>query len=143
MSIISTTSKPFSPEGVSDGLTDTVAEAFSVFEEVQDLAKLGVQVSVTVSPDSITADVTVIREAAGLLPILLRELDDTNITRTQGGARIVGTMYQRNVTMQIAIPSAFVKVADLDTLLSATELDSRFTAAHGADRTALTTGLVA
>ncbi|MEW1723879.1 hypothetical protein [Streptomyces sp. NPDC093109] len=112
-----TAAAPLRAEAVTDGVQDLVAESFTVFGEVQDLARLGVQVSVTVSPGTITADIVVGREAAGLLPHLIRELEDSRITRTPGGARIVGAMCQGNVLVGITVSSAYVTVADLEELV--------------------------
>ncbi|MFE4058803.1 hypothetical protein ACFXP3_21355 [Streptomyces sp. NPDC059096] len=123
MSITSiTSSAPVRPGAAADGVRDLVAETFTVYGEVQDLARLGVQVAVTIAPGTITADITVGREAAGLVPGLIRELDDSRITRTPGGAGIVGSMCQGNVAVRITVSSAHVSVADLEALVAAVDV---------------------
>lgn len=124
MTIIAVTqSAPPRPQAVSDGVEDVVAEAWGVFGEVQDLARLGVEVAVTVKPGDILADLVVRREVAHLLPALVRELENSGITRTETGFRIAGTMCQGNVGLRIVVDSSQVTVEQIEALVAAVEVD--------------------
>ena len=117
MTIIAvTTAAPIRPQAVSDGVDDVVQEAWSVFGEVQDLARLGVEVAVTVRPGEILADLVVRKEAAHLLTTLVQELENTGITQAPGGYRIAGTMCQGNVGLRIFVDSAEVTVEQMEAL---------------------------
>ncbi|MFE7427464.1 hypothetical protein [Streptomyces sp. NPDC057545] len=126
-----TTAAPIRPQAVSDGVEDVVAEAWSVFGEVQDLARLGVEVAVTVRPGEILADLVVRKEAAHLLPTLVQELENSGITRTETGFRIAGTMCQGNVGLRIVVDSAEVTVGQIEALVAAVDFD--FDAYAGGD----------
>lgn len=124
MTIIAVTqAAPLRAKAVSDGVEDVVAEAWSVFDEVQDLVKLGVEVAVTVRPGEILADLTVRREAAHLLPTLVKELEDSGITRTPHGFRIAGTMCQGNVGLRIVVDSSQITVEQIEALVAAIDVD--------------------
>ncbi|MFK4600537.1 hypothetical protein [Streptomyces pristinaespiralis] len=132
MTIIAvTTTAPIRPQAVSDGVEDVVAEAWSVFGEVQDLARLGVDVAVTVRPGEIVVDLVVRKEAAHLLPTLVQELEDTGIARTESGFRIAGTMCQGNVGLRIVVDSAEVTVEQMEALVAVVDVD--FDAYAGGD----------
>ncbi|MGW2181252.1 hypothetical protein ACWCXX_24765 [Streptomyces sp. NPDC001732] len=118
-----TTAAPIKPQAVSDGVEDVVTEAWTVFEGVQDLARLGVAVEVTVRPGEILADLTVRREAAHLLPTLVKELESSGITRTESGFRVLGTMCQGNVSLRIVVDSSEVTVEQLQALVAAVDFD--------------------
>ncbi|MGW3091603.1 hypothetical protein [Streptomyces sp. NPDC001108] len=118
-----TTAAPVRAQAVSDGVEDVVAEAWTVFGEVQDLARLGVEVAVTVRPGEILADLVVRREAAHLVPALVQELENSGITRTETGFRIAGTMCQGNVGLRIVVDSAEVTVGQLEALVAAADVD--------------------
>ncbi|MFH8520255.1 hypothetical protein ACH4CE_35330 [Streptomyces gelaticus] len=118
-----TTAAPIQPQAVSDGVDDVVAEAWSVFGEVQDLARLGIEAAVTVRPGEILADLTVSREAAHLLPTLVRQLEASGITRTETGFRIAGTMCQGNVSLRVIVDSSAVTVEQLEDLVAAADFD--------------------
>ncbi|MFJ6889837.1 hypothetical protein ACIQRC_34025 [Streptomyces californicus] len=124
MTIIAvTTAAPLRPKAVSDGVEDIVAEAWSVFGEVQDLAKLGIEVEVTVRPGQIVADLVVRKEAAHLLPTLVNELEDSGITRTASGFRVAGTMCQGNVSLRFIVDSSEITVEQIETLVSSVDVD--------------------
>jgi hypothetical protein len=124
MTIIAVTAAaPLRAKAVSDGVEDVVAEAWSVFGEVQDLVKLGVEVAVTVRPGEILADLVVRREAAHLLPALVQELEDSGITRTENGFRVAGTMCQGNVGLRILVDSSQITVEQIEALVSAVDVD--------------------
>ncbi|MFJ2589742.1 hypothetical protein [Streptomyces sp. NPDC087538] len=118
-----TTAAPIRPQALSDGVEDVVAEAWSVFGEVQDLARLGAEIAVTVRPGEILADLTVSREAAHLLPTLIQGLETSGITRTETGFRIAGTMCQGNVSLRIIVDSAEVTVGQMEALVAAADVD--------------------
>lgn len=124
MTIIAvTTAAPIRPQAVSDGVDDVVQEAWSVFGEVQDLARLGVEVAVTVRPGEIVADLVVRKSAAHLLTTLVQELEDTGITQAESGYRIVGTMCQGNVSLRIFVDSAEVTVEQMEALVAIVDGD--------------------
>lgn len=132
MTIIAVTSAaPIRPKAVSDGVEDVVAEAWSVFGEVQDLARLGVEVAVTVRPGEIVADLVVRKEAAHLLPTLVKELENSGITRTKTGFRIAGTMCQGNVSLRLIINSSEVTVEQMEAVVALVDVD--FDAYAGGD----------
>ncbi|MFI8365250.1 hypothetical protein ACIGD1_34500 [Streptomyces sp. NPDC085612] len=117
MTIIAvTTAAPIRPQALSDGVEDVVAEAWAVFGEVQDLARLGVEIAVTVRPGEILADLVVDKAAAQLLTTLVQELENTGITQAPGGYRIAGTMCQGNVGLRIFVDSAEVTVEQMEAL---------------------------
>ncbi|MFF6903389.1 hypothetical protein [Streptomyces hydrogenans] len=124
MNIIAvTTAAPIRPQAVSDGVNDVVQEARSVFGEVQDLARLGVEVAVTVRPGEILADLVVRKSAAHLLTTLVQELENTGITQAPGGYRIAGTMCQGNVGLRVFVDSAEVTVEQMETLTALVDGD--------------------
>ncbi|MFC7871992.1 hypothetical protein ACFUS2_12700 [[Kitasatospora] papulosa] len=124
MTIIAVTNAaPLKAKAVSDGVEDVVAEAWSVFSEVQDLVKLGVEVAVTVRPGEILADLVVRKEAAHLLPILVKELENSGINRTETGFRVAGTMCQGNVSLRIIIDSSQITVEQIEALVAAVDID--------------------
>ncbi|MET8945439.1 hypothetical protein ABZX30_18100 [Streptomyces sp. NPDC004542] len=132
MTIIAVTqAAPLRAKAVFDGVEDVVAEAWSVFEEVQDLSKLGVEVAVTVRPGEILADLVVRKEAAHLLPALVKELEDSGITRTETGFRIAGTMCQGNVGLRILVDSSRITVEQIEALVAS--VDVAFDAYAGRD----------
>lgn len=132
MTIIAvTTAAPIRPQAVSDGVEDVVAEAWSVFGEVQGLARLGVEVAVTVRPGEILADLVVRKEAAHLLPTLVKELENSGITRTESGFRVAGTMCQGNVSLRIIVDSSQITVEQIEALVAAVDID--FDAYAGGD----------
>ncbi|MCS0606034.1 hypothetical protein NX794_33220 [Streptomyces sp. LP11] len=132
MTIIAvTTAAPIRPKAVSDGVEDVVAEAWSVFGEVQNLVKLGIEVEVTVRPGEILADLVVRKEAAHLLPALVKELENSGITRTKTGFRVAGTMCQGNVSLRIIIDSSQITVEQIEALVAAVDVD--FDAYAGGD----------
>lgn len=132
MTIIAVTeAAPLRAKAVSDGVEDVVAEAWSVFGEVQDLVRLGVEVAVTVRPGEILADLVVRKDAAHLLPTLVQELEDSGITRTENGFRVAGTMCQGNVGLRILVDSSQITVAQIEALVSAVDVD--FDAFAGGD----------
>ncbi|MFI1568498.1 hypothetical protein ACH4ZX_36685 [Streptomyces sp. NPDC020490] len=124
MTIIAVTNAaPLRPQAVSEGVHDVVAEAWSVFEEVQDLSKLGVEVAVTVRPGEIVADLAIRKEAAHLLPTLVKELEHSGITRTEAGFRIAGTMCQGNVGLRVLVDSSQITVEQIEALVAAVDVD--------------------
>lgn len=132
MTIIAVTNAaPLRPQAVTDGVDDVVQEAWSVFGEVQDLARLGVEVAVTVRPGEIVADLVVRKEAAHLLPTLVKELEDSGITRTETGYRIAGTMCQGNVSLRVIVASSEVTVEQMEALVAVIDVD--FDACVGGD----------
>ncbi|MBX7471265.1 hypothetical protein K1Y80_34975 [Streptomyces sp. MAG02] len=132
MTIIAVTeAAPLRAKAVSDGVEDVVAEAWSVFGEVQDLVRLGIEVAVTVRPGEILADLVVRKDAAHLLPTLVQELEDSGITRTENGFRVAGTMCQGNVGLRILVDSSQITVAQIEALVSAVDVD--FDAFAGGD----------
>lgn len=126
-----TNAAPLRPQALSDGVDDVVQEAWEVFGEVQDLARLGVEVAVTVRPGEIVADLVVRKEAAHLLPTLVKELEDSGITRTETGYRIAGTMCQGNVSLRIIVASSEVTVEQMEALVAVVDVD--FDAYAGGD----------
>jgi hypothetical protein len=124
MTIIAVTAAaPIRPKAVSDGVEDVVAEAWSVFGEVQDLVKLGIEVEVTVRPGRILADLVVRKEAAHLMPALVKELENSGISRTETGFRVAGTMCQGNVSLRLIIDSSQITVEQIEALVAAVDLD--------------------
>lgn len=129
-----TSAAPLRPQAVTDGVGDVVAEAWSVFGEVQDLARLGVEVAVTVRPGEIVADLVVRKEAAHLLPTLVKELEDSGITRTENGFRIAGTMCQGNVSLRVIVDSSEVTVEQMEAVVAVVAVvDVDFDAYAGGD----------
>ncbi|MBZ3918117.1 hypothetical protein [Streptomyces acidiscabies] len=124
MTIIATTAAPLRTKAVSDGVEDVVAEAWHVYSEVQSLARIGVEVAVTVSRQGrITVDLTVAKESAGLLPVLVKELENSALTRTPGGFAVAGTICQGNVSLQITVDWASITVAEVEALIAAVDVD--------------------
>ncbi|MGW3253551.1 hypothetical protein ACWDCX_23695 [Streptomyces fungicidicus] len=129
MTIIAvTTAAPIRQQAVADGVEDVVAEAWSVFGEVQDLVKFGIEVEVTVRPGEILADLVVRKEAAHLLPALVKELENSGISRTESGFRVAGTMCQGNVSLRIIIDSSQITVEQIEALVAAADVDFDVTA---------------
>ncbi|MFH8410374.1 hypothetical protein ACH4FX_37210 [Streptomyces sp. NPDC018019] len=122
MSIISA-ALPLRPEALTNGVEDVVSEAWSVYEDVKSLARIGVDISVTVNPGTITADLTVSPQAVHLLPALIDELEDSGITRTPGGARILGTMCEGRVHLRITVDSAEITVDRIEALVASVDTD--------------------
>jgi hypothetical protein len=118
-----TQAAPLRAKAVSDGVEDVVAEAWSVFGEVQNLVKLGVEVAVTVRPGEILADLVVRKEAAHLLPALVTELENSGITRTESGFRVAGTMCQGNVSLRILVDSSQITVEQVEALVAAADIN--------------------
>lgn len=124
MTIIATSSAPLRPEAVNDGVEDVVAEAWNVYSQVQGLARIGVETSVSVSRKGrITVDLLVSKEAAGLLPSLVEQLDNSALTRTPGGFAVAGTIGQGNVSLQFRVDHASISVADAEALVAAVDID--------------------
>ncbi|MDH6545881.1 hypothetical protein [Streptomyces sp. SPB4] len=124
MTIIATSSAPLRPEAVNDGVEDVVAEAWNVYSQVQGLARIGVETSVSVSRKGrITVDLLVSKEAAGLLPSLVEQLDHSALTRTPGGFAVAGTIGQGNVSLQFRVDHASISVADAEALVAAVDID--------------------
>ncbi|MEU7222280.1 hypothetical protein [Streptomyces chrestomyceticus] len=125
---------PLRPEALIDGVEDVVGQAWTVYSDVQDLARLGVDIAVTVTRGSITADLTVTPDAAGLLPALIRELENSGLSRTPGGARVVGTMCRGRVQIRITVDGRQVTVEEMEALVAtvAAVVDIDFDAAHDA-----------
>ncbi|MEU7206152.1 hypothetical protein [Streptomyces sp. NPDC045470] len=122
MSIISA-ALPLRPEALTNGVEDVVAEAWSVYEDVKSLSRVGVDVAVTVTPGTITADLTVNPLAAHLLPALIGELENSGITRTPGGARVFGTMCEGRVHLCVTVDSAEITVETIEGLVAAVDTD--------------------
>ncbi|MGW3200084.1 hypothetical protein ACWDBD_37070 [Streptomyces sp. NPDC001118] len=125
MTIIAVTNAaPLRPQAVTDGVDDVVAEAWDVFEGVQCLSNLGVEVAVTVRPGKIVADLVVRKDAAHLLPSLVKELENTGITRTESGFRIAGTMCRGTVSLRVIVNSSEVTVEQIEALVAAVDVDA-------------------
>ncbi|MFG2236137.1 hypothetical protein ACGFNX_40145 [Streptomyces sp. NPDC048723] len=133
MTIIATSAAPIRPQAAVDALDDVVADAFSLFDEVQGLAKLGVRLALTVLPGRIAADVTLQPESAGLLARLAGELENTSITYTPAEVGIVGSMGQGNIAVRITVGRAHLTAGDLEDLVAAVDLDPTIAAYGQAD----------
>lgn len=124
MSIIAATAVPLRPRAVTDGVEDVVAEAWGVYSEVQSLARLGVDVEVTVSRQGrIAVALTVAAEAVSLLPDLIREMENSALTRTPDRYTVTGSICEGNVNLRVSVDWRESTVADLEALVAAVEID--------------------
>ncbi|MFJ5026106.1 hypothetical protein [Streptomyces goshikiensis] len=109
MTIMAHRSLPLNTEGVTADLHDTLAEGWSLAEDVRGLARHGIKVTVTVDPASITAVLTVDPAAIAVLPALLREIDHARLDDTRAGVPVVlGSVCQGTVTIRLKIPVGLV-----------------------------------
>ncbi|GAA3126624.1 hypothetical protein [Streptomyces goshikiensis] len=138
MTIIATNAAPLRPAAVTDGVEDVVAEAWNVYSHVQGLAQIGVDTSVNVSRQGrIIVDLTISKAAAGLLPGLVEQLDDSALTRTPGGFAVAGTIGQGNVSLQLTVDHASITVAEAEALIAAVDTDLDDEVAADADPSTL------
>ncbi|WP_030200671.1 hypothetical protein [Streptomyces sp. NRRL S-87] len=109
MTIMAHRSLPLNTNGIATDLHETLAEGWSLAEDVRGLARHGVEVSVTVDPTTITAVLTVDPAAVAVLPALLREIDNARLDETRAGAPVVlGSVCQGTVTIRLKIPVGLV-----------------------------------
>lgn len=119
--IAATTAAPLRPQAMAAGVEDVVAEAWSVYGEVQTLAGLGIEVEVSVSRQGrIAVEVTASREAAELLPALVEQLERSTVTYTPTGVRAIGTMCEGHVDVTVTVDRADVTIDELERLVDAT-----------------------
>lgn len=124
MTIIATNAAPIRTEAVSDGVEDLVAVAWQVYSEVQGLARLGVEVTASVSARGrITVDLTFATESAGLLPGLVTQLKNTALTRTDTGFTIAGTSFHGAVNLRLTVPYSAITAAAANELVAAVDVD--------------------
>ncbi|MFF9483010.1 hypothetical protein [Streptomyces sp. NPDC014733] len=119
MTIIPSAAVPLRPTALVDGVEDVIAQAWTLREEVQPLAHLDAEVTVTVAPGEITTTVEVAPEAVGLLPALLKKLDNSALACTPALIRITGTMCQGRVTLHITADSSRISVGELTEITAA------------------------
>ncbi|MFJ3914405.1 hypothetical protein [Streptomyces vinaceus] len=115
---------PLNATGITEDVQDAVADAFPLFESVQNLARLGVSVEFTVAPSTIIATITVSATAASVLPALLAEIDDARPIRlAAGGLAVLGSMCQGTVTLRVLIPQGWVTAEELAVLVGTADAD--------------------
>ncbi|MFK0203467.1 hypothetical protein [Streptomyces lavendulae] len=115
---------PIDGTGITEGFTDAAAEVFPLFQEVQGLARLGLNVEFTVAPSSIIATITVTPAAASVLPALLTEIDGARPGSLPNGRLVVtGEMFQGTVTLRVLIPEGWVTAEELAVLTGTTTAD--------------------
>ncbi|MFJ9412503.1 hypothetical protein [Streptomyces sp. NPDC101393] len=120
--IAATTAAPLRPQAMAAGVEDVVAEAWSVYGEVQTLAGLGIEVEVSVSRQGrIAVEVTASREAVELLPALVEQLERSTVTYTPTGVRAIGTMCRGHVDVAVTVDRADLTTAELEQLVAATD----------------------
>ncbi|MGW6588415.1 hypothetical protein [Streptomyces globisporus] len=106
-----------SSTGIAEDVQDAVADAFPLFESVQNLARLGVSVTFEVAPSRIVATIRVAANAAQVLPALLEEIDDARPGQLPDGKLVVtGSMCQGTVTLRVLIPQEWVTAQELAVL---------------------------
>ncbi|MEU5163371.1 hypothetical protein AB0G74_27695 [Streptomyces sp. NPDC020875] len=115
---------PMNHLGVAEELTDAMPEVFPLFEQVQKMARLGVNVQFTVAPSTIIATITVAPDAATVLPALLAEIDNVRPVKLESGRlAALGEMLQGTVTMRVVIPEGWVTQEELAVLTGAAAAD--------------------
>lgn len=115
---------PLSSTGIAEDVQDAVADAFPLFESVQNLARLGVSVTFEVAPSRIVATIKVAADAVKVLPALLEEIDDTRPGRLPDGQLVVtGSMCQGTVILRVLIPQEWVTPGELAVLTGTTAAD--------------------
>ncbi|WP_331718707.1 hypothetical protein [Streptomyces sp. NBC_00212] len=108
---------PLSSTGITEDVQDAVADAFPLFESVQKLARLGVNVTVEVAPSRIVATIRVTKDAVTVLPALLEEIDDARPDSLPDGKLVVtGSMCQGTVVLRVLIPQEWVTPEELAVL---------------------------
>ncbi|MFH8620128.1 hypothetical protein ACH4E8_34310 [Streptomyces sp. NPDC017979] len=115
---------PLDHIGLTEELTDATAEAFPLFEQVQKLARLGLNIEFTVAPSSIIATITVTPAAKSVLLVLLAEIDDARPGKLASGRLAVcGTMFQGTVQLRVLIPEGWATSQELAVLTGAATVD--------------------
>ncbi len=115
---------PIDATGITDSFTDAAAEVFPLFQEVQGLARLGVNVEFAVAPSSIIATITVAPAAASVLPALLSQIDAARPGSLPNGRLVVrGEMFQGTVELRVLIPEGWVTAEELAVLTGTTHAD--------------------
>jgi hypothetical protein len=115
---------PLNSTGITEDFNDAVAEVFPLFQEVQQLARLGVSVEFTIAPSTIVATITVTPTATKILPDLLAELDNARPGSLPNGRLVVrGDMFQGTVTLRVLIPQGWVTAQELAVLTGTADAD--------------------
>ncbi|MDA5279862.1 hypothetical protein [Streptomyces sp. Isolate_45] len=108
---------PLNYTGIVEDVTDAVADAFPLFESVQKLARLGVELAFEVAPSTIIVTFTVAPAATSVLPALLAEIDNAQPLRLSSGRlAVTGSMCQGTVTLRVLIPEGWVSAEELAVL---------------------------
>ncbi|MFI8944776.1 hypothetical protein [Streptomyces syringium] len=105
MTIMDHRALPVRADGATQDINDVIADALLLTQDVQDLARLGVTVSVTIEPGSITAGVALDRHTVSLLPSLVSYIGAPGLTYPKPGqARAVGTMCEGRISVTVTAP---------------------------------------
>ncbi|MFZ3467488.1 hypothetical protein ACODT3_39865 [Streptomyces sp. 4.24] len=97
---------PVNAVGAAQDVTDTIKDAFLVVEGVNDLARLGVRLVLTVEAGAISAEVTLTSATRHLLPSLVRQFDAPGVHWTSPTAvEALGSMSEGRITVRITSPA--------------------------------------
>ncbi|MCX5278311.1 MULTISPECIES: hypothetical protein [Streptomyces] len=108
-----TSSLPVNAVGAAQDVADTINDAFLVVEGVNDLARLGVRLALTVEAGAIGAEVTLTSATCHLLPSLVRQFDAPGIHWTSAVAvEALGSMCGGQITVRITSPAPASSTAD-------------------------------
>ncbi|MCY0947279.1 hypothetical protein [Streptomyces antarcticus] len=92
--------------GAAQDVADTINDAFLVVEGVNDLARLGVHLALTVEAGAIGAEVTLTSATRHLLPSLVRQFDAPGIHWTSPTVvEALGSMCEGRITVRITSPA--------------------------------------
>lgn len=115
---------PLNAAGLAEEFNDAVDQVFPLFQEVQGLARHGVNVEFTVAPSVIVVTLTVAPTATNILPALLAEIDDARPGSLPGGQLVVtGSMCQGTVRLRVLIPQGWVTREELAVLTGTATAD--------------------
>lgn len=101
-----TSTLPVNAVGAAQDVADTINDAFLVVEGVNDLARLGVRLVLTVEAGAIGAEVTLTSATRHLLPSLVRQFDAPGVRWTSATAvEALGSMCEGRITVRITSPA--------------------------------------
>ncbi|MFD9453428.1 hypothetical protein ACFWBC_10100 [Streptomyces sp. NPDC059985] len=115
---------PLNFTGIVEDVNDAVADTFPLFESVQKLARLGIELAFEVAPSTIIVTFTVTPTATSVLPALLAEIDHAKPQRLASGRlAVTGSMCQGTVILRVLIPENWVTAEELAVLTGAATAD--------------------
>ncbi|MDG5807892.1 hypothetical protein P9869_35650 [Streptomyces ossamyceticus] len=115
---------PLNAAGLAEDFSEAVNQVFPLFQEVQGLARHGVNIQFTVAPSVIVVTLTVTPTATKVLPALLAEIDDARPGSLPNGQLVVtGSMCQGTVKLRVLIPMGWVSAEELAVLTGTADAD--------------------